>query len=439
MSEIDDIINQFSRIPVDIKTSSSNTTNMPAQVNWDLFRSRLENIKPYDGNPINLNKFITRCEQFITIYQQIQDTELDKHVLECIQEKLIDKAEFMVGIRVELNTWELIKNALIQCFSDKRDLDCLILELSRSKLHKNENLHSFGSRLQLIRSKVTHRIINDTRLNQNDKTCRINHYNKVARDTFISECTGTLKNNLHLKNPDTLEDAMTYVSEFENFEKYYGNTYYSERPRNSHTNTDFNRQTQHKHLKQNHYRQIPMTSQPFPEHMTPRTFPQNFNQETRHFPSQPINVQPRFIPQRRLPTNSEVFGKPRNVFKPNPQVQKNLPPPEPMSTTSRATTRNSNNNFYPNQFNPRYDSSRGHFQNNNQNPNFHNEELFYKQFDENSENYTYEQSANNQQLVTEYYEQEQQIENEQNSSNFDYCENENSVDFQTTASNENQT
>lgn len=63
---------------------------------------------------------------------------------------------------------------------------------------------------------------------------------------------------------------------------------------------------------------------------------------------------------------------------------------KPISITSRTTSRYSNNNFYPNHFNPRYDPIREHFQNDRLKPNFHAKELLYKQFDDNSENYTYE-------------------------------------------------
>lgn len=46
MNENNDLINQFSKIPVHTGTSTSNFTNMtsPVQtVNFDLFKSRLEN------------------------------------------------------------------------------------------------------------------------------------------------------------------------------------------------------------------------------------------------------------------------------------------------------------------------------------------------------------------------------------------------------------
>lgn len=457
MNEIDDLVTRFNKIPVDSKASASNTTNMtppathPLQnINWELFKSRLDNIRPYDGNPTNLNKFLNRCEQFRACYN-VGNTELETHVLNCIQEKLIDRAEFMVGNRVELNTWELIKNALIQCFSDKRNLDCMILELSRARLNKNEDLYSFGSRLQLIRSQVTHRINNDLTLSLNDKFCRIAHYDKVARDTFISECTGILKNNLHLKNPPTLEDAMAYVSEFENFEKFYGQPNWTDKSRNTMSNNNFNRQNQQNQFNQNAFRQKPANPPQFftqqPNYLRPNfnfpqqnfskpssSFQQNFQPQRNfsNFSSQPNNFKQQFIPQRRLPTNSEVFGKPKDVFKPNPQNVQNLPPPQPMSTTSRNSTRNlSNNNSSNFNQNRQFSRTYNHFQNQGTYPDIIFEELSYHQ-DENSTNH-----PENQHFEGEYYNQDEQIENEEISQ--DFCEDENHLDFITTASNENQT
>lgn len=46
--------------------------------------------------------------------------KLKKHIFECIQEKLLDRAEVMVGNRLELNYWDSLKNAFIQHFSDRR-------------------------------------------------------------------------------------------------------------------------------------------------------------------------------------------------------------------------------------------------------------------------------------------------------------------------------
>ena len=77
----------------------------PIPVNWDMFRSILENIKPFDDISDTLNRFIKRCDDFISKYKQFNNPNLDQHCFECIQEKLIGRAELMVGRRAELGTW----------------------------------------------------------------------------------------------------------------------------------------------------------------------------------------------------------------------------------------------------------------------------------------------------------------------------------------------
>ncbi|KAG5869439.1 hypothetical protein JTB14_025166 [Gonioctena quinquepunctata] len=92
----------------------------------------------------------------------------------------------MVGNRAELKNLPDLKNALKQCFSDRRDLDCLVLGSTRSRPHKGEDLISFGTRLQLIRSSVAQRISNDMNLQADEKVHQISHYDKVALSTFIA-------------------------------------------------------------------------------------------------------------------------------------------------------------------------------------------------------------------------------------------------------------
>ncbi|CAG9760455.1 unnamed protein product [Ceutorhynchus assimilis] len=196
--------------------SDTEVTNM-SEFKYDMFKSRLDNIKPYDGDVNQLNKFLSRCENFIQKYNTFNDAELKLHVFQCIQEKLIDKAEIMVGRRMELDTWDKLKNALIQCFSDRRDID----------------------------------------------------------------------------------------SSFKNWHE-----------------CDLSK--------------------------------------------------PRQMPPQRFPTNSQVFGPPRNVFKPNQIPTNQLPKPEPMSTTSR---------------NPSFRTNRTNFDNRKP-PNFTFEELYNKEIDETEEKFT---------------------------------------------------
>ena len=151
-----------------------------------------------------------RCEDLINRYKPLNDNDLNQHIFESIQEKLTGKAEIMVGKRVELDNWEKLKNALIQCFSDRRDIDCLVQELTRVRPYKNENLINFGNRLQLLLSNVIQRVSNDISLSDIQKNCQIEHYNKTALNTFIAGCSGNLRNNMYLKKPNSLEDAIAY-------------------------------------------------------------------------------------------------------------------------------------------------------------------------------------------------------------------------------------
>lgn len=349
---------------------------MPETVNWDLFKSKLENIKPFDGDSNMLNRFIKRCDDLVTKYKTFNDNDLNQHIFECIQEKLIGKAEVMIGRRAELDNWEKLKPALIQCFSDRRDLDCLVQELTRTRPYKNEDLLNFGNRLQILRSNVFQRISNDPTISDNDRKCQFNHYDKTALNTFIAGCSGTMRHNMYIKKPNSLEDAMASVTEFENFEKMFRNS--SAFPENKITQKVNNFSHKPPNLSyQNNYN--PNFSQNLQHPFNPQFYVRSA------WPNQPINVQPRPVVQQRFPTNRQVFGKPQNVFRPNQIPPKLLPLPEPMSTTSRNPTINSNRQNF--QTRPPY---RNYFQYQNslypnQKPTFVSQELYYNEDNENTE------------------------------------------------------
>ena len=379
---IEELLNSLPVLPAD----SENILEMP-EFKFDMFKSRLANIKPYDGDVNTLNKFIARCEDLINRYSTFNDNDLNQHIFECIQEKLSGKAEIMVGRRVELDTWDKLKSALIQCFSDRRDIDCLVQELTRVRPYKNENLINFGNRLQLLVSSVIQRISNDISQTALQKNCQIDHYNKTALNTFIAGCTGNLRNNMHLKRPTSLEDAIAYVNEFDNFEKLYGNFYENNNKQKS--NTHPNRNFNNTHFNTFNSPQIANHSQnmmPIQRFSQPQqNFRPNFsNQNTLAkpmWPSQPINIQPRQLPPQNYPTNRQVFGAPRNVFRPNQITPSQLTKPTPMSTTSRNPTTNTNRfntNFNQNpQIRNQYPKP----------PNFEFQELFNNESDENAVNY----------------------------------------------------
>lgn len=76
----------------------------------------------------------------------------------------------------------------------------------------------FVRRLQLLQSKIADKISHQTNLSPAEKIIKINHYNEIAFETFILNCTGMVDYDLHFRKPNSLEDAMSNVSDFENFE-----------------------------------------------------------------------------------------------------------------------------------------------------------------------------------------------------------------------------
>lgn len=344
--------------------------NQQTVVDWNLFKIRIANIKPYDGNVDSLNSFLRSCDDFERAYRNINDPNLHKLIFDLIKGKLVGKAEIFVGNRTELSNWGELKAALEQCFSDRRDLDCLVQELTRARPMKNENLVDYGTRLQLLRSQVAQRISNDTNMTLAEKTCQVSHYDKTALSTFIAGCTGTLRNNLHLKGPASLEDALAYVNQFENFEKLYGNledkpktvpkaifnnnsnynNFQPPRPFQSNLNSNlfssnpwWNRPHHPNNINYPMWNQ-PHSSNNFPNQPTSnnpifnnqRYFQQKPFQKP-NFSNQPINIQQLQAPPRRLPTNSETFRSATNVFQPRNTPSHLLPRPTPMSINSRNT------------------------------------------------------------------------------------------------------
>lgn len=397
MTDLDDIIGKFDNLSFSknpVKSSTISTKMTELKINWELFKSKLDNIRNFDGDSNTLNKFIKRCESFIDSYSSMNSPDLEKHIFECIQEKLIGRAEVMVGNRAELNDWVSLKNALIQCFSDRRDIDCLVQELTRTRPFKNEHLLNFGSRLQLLRSNVIQRVSNDTNLNREQKLCHISYFDKTALNTFIAGCTGTLKNNMHIKTPKSLEDAIAYVTEFENFERLYGqcNNVF-DKPKNNfqnpkHNTNNFGNQNFNSYNQNNpnnsFNNQNPQNNfSNYRQNNVPNFNNTNYNHQNHQnkpaWPCQPINIQTRQVPPQRFPTNREVFGPPVNVFKPKPIPPGQLPKPEPMSTTSRIPSLNSSRGFSQNSYNRNRMFDR--------NPNFNFQEL-YSNDCSTEENYT---------------------------------------------------
>ena len=337
---------------------------MPDQppLNVGLLRYYADNIPSFDGNPKVLNRFVTACENFIRAFQNVQNPNdpINLAIFDTIVSKLRDRAGELIGSRTELTSWQQIKDALTLTFSDQRSIDCLIQDLINLKRFKTETPMQFGMRIQDARSLLFAKL-NASIINAQEKQIKINHYEEFALKTFINGLPYFMQLPVRLKNPNSLEQALAFVVEEENF--VYFNTgsnqnlkqqNYKPQPRSSQ-----NYQNQNHHLK---------SSPPNFAHPTYTSFnrPQIAFRNSAYppmFSSQPIfPIRPNFMPNQtnqfrpNMPFQPRPFqnfvSQKQNFFPPRPVQQQpfgnnrmssmtrnnKLSKPEPMDTTSRTST-----------------------------------------------------------------------------------------------------
>jgi hypothetical protein len=125
----------------------------------------------------------------------------------------------LIGTKTDLKTWDSVENALRLSFGDQRNLNCLEQDLITLFPFKGEQPLEFGKRIQIVRSKLGSKLnsIPENEMITATKNVFSNQYNKIALKTFIRGLPPQLQSIVRLRNRDSLEHAMTYVTEEENF------------------------------------------------------------------------------------------------------------------------------------------------------------------------------------------------------------------------------
>lgn len=212
--EFEDIIASLCNLNIENNTE----TEMPAdQKNIPLLRYQADNIPLFDGNPKLLNRFLNSCENLINNFRNVTDPNdpINVCLFDTVLSKLRDRAADLISSRSDLNTWAKVKETLELCFADQRSIDCLIQDLISLKPQKNENPIQFGMRIQDVRSLLFAKLC--TINNVAEKNLKIAHYNDFALKTYINGLPYNLQLIIRLKQPDSVERAMAYVTEEENF------------------------------------------------------------------------------------------------------------------------------------------------------------------------------------------------------------------------------
>nr|CAH7724850.1 unnamed protein product [Callosobruchus chinensis] len=271
-------------------------------VNYQLLRLYIDTIPHFNGDNSTLEIFLEHCDHLIGTYTNAnnQNDPLNSFLIRAVVSKLTGNALALVGSRPEIRNWNELKILLRLGFGDQRNLDCLVQELIIMKPHKNESFFNFGQRIQKARSAIASKLIS-MNLAVAERTFQIKNYDELCLKTFIRGLTGRVQDMVRLRNPDSLELAISYVLEEENFMLH-------QRQSGQSQNSSFTQNLQNRSQPQlpvqfsNNFNQPKIAS--FPRY--PNISPQTRNT----FPSQPINIQPRQnMPPPRFFTNQQVFGK----------------------------------------------------------------------------------------------------------------------------------
>lgn len=364
---------------ISLEENKSEDINMPLEVNFNMLKLNADSIPPYDGSELRLEPFINAVDRFYRLYFGTDNT-LNECINSIIIGKLRDRAEMLIGARPEINDWPQIKITLRNAFGDNLSLDVLEQALFIMTINKNESYLDFARRIQAARSKLCFKInsMPPTEMPVERKLISINQYENQALKVFLRNLNIRNCDYIRAKSPSSLEEAIGYFIENENFlqmqqqtqimqaksnipqkpinNQIIANRFLNTRPQNSSQNYQLpnmnnipnNFQFPNMNNIPNNFQNLQIPTQSLnniPKHL------QNYNNfnnfqipRQSNFPSQPINIQSRPV-QHKFPTNAQTFGQTRNVFKPN---QTNAPRnmPEPMSIQSRQPTlQRQNNNF----------------------------------------------------------------------------------------------
>jgi len=170
----------------------------------------------FSGEPCELNNFLNACEELIQSYFQ-SDEAIKKIIFRSILNKFRGKALTLISSRSELDNWQKIRDYLKISFSDQRSFTCLFQELHSFKPFPKENPYNFGVRLQYHRSLIFSSINNDSTLTNERKLVQIQNIEQLTLLTYLKYLPSSIQLGVRLKQPDNLEEAMTYVLEEENF------------------------------------------------------------------------------------------------------------------------------------------------------------------------------------------------------------------------------
>lgn len=187
----------------------------------DITQTQISIIPVFDGNPNTLGLYLDSCEYLINTFANLNNINdpINAFLMRIFQSKLSGDALTLIGSRQTLTTWKQLREFLELNFTDQRSEECLRADLLNLRPFRSETPYNFGVRiketLNLLLSKVKRTFTDAAKIAWKNED-----YSELALQTYLRGICqiSDLGHRVRFRNPYSLEIAMGYVIEEENFE-----------------------------------------------------------------------------------------------------------------------------------------------------------------------------------------------------------------------------
>lgn len=179
----------------------------------DTIHKALRNVPDFDGNPNVLIRFINICDQLVTSYvNPAPGHELTNvYLINGILNKIIGNAARILNTNGTPTSWEGIRNALKNNFSDQRDESALYTDLSMLTQGSDSPQIFYERVLNLLSTIMTYVQLHDSV--STTVEAKRSLYNKLALQSYLRGLNEPLGKRIRCMRPSSLEDSLKFAQE----------------------------------------------------------------------------------------------------------------------------------------------------------------------------------------------------------------------------------
>ena len=189
------------------ETHSLNPVRVQNQLVPTFGRHHAEMIPTFKGELELVQPFLEVTQR---LYRQFYDHDDPNNfqnfaVLSSIKGKILSPAAEVIAA-ADANSYEEIRQAILDSFQDRRDGNTLVIQLSGLRQGENEDPFKFYERVQKILRALTAYV--KTHDEGNESSVLVPHYQKLALRVFLMNLKEPLGSALRARNPQSLSAAL---------------------------------------------------------------------------------------------------------------------------------------------------------------------------------------------------------------------------------------